>query len=76
MLTLSKNGLVAHPFLVDEALVARFDLRVDRQAGVLRALSVTLEPGAPSETVERLTAELQRRADWLGLAAIHITKVR
>jgi hypothetical protein len=43
------------------------DLKSDRQEGVLLARLITLEPDAPSDTIERLLPELDRLAAWLGL---------
>ena len=52
---------------MDEKLVARVDLKGDRQAGRLVVRNLHLEPGAPPETRERLAAELASIAGWLGL---------
>ena len=65
------HGYYVLPFLHDEQLRARVDLKADRRAGVLRVASAWLEPGHDAlEVATALAAELRRAADWQGLADV------
>lgn len=66
------HGYYVLPFLEDEAITARVDLKSDRQAGVLRVQAAWREPDATAETPERLAAELRRMAGWLGLEGVEV----
>ena len=64
-------GYYVLPFLHDEALRARVDVKSDRQAGVLRVRAAWLEDGSGAgETAAALAAELRRAADWQGLGEV------
>lgn len=61
------HGYYVLPFLQDETLTARVDLKSDRQAGELRVQAAWREPEADADTPARLAHELKRMAGWLGL---------
>jgi uncharacterized protein len=65
------HGYYVLPLLLGERLVARVDLRSDRDAGRLRLLALHLEPEADRRTVMGpLMEELHLLADWLGLEGV------
>lgn len=64
-------GYYVFPFLMDEELVARVDLKADRQNGKLLVQSAHLEEGRNAVAVSAaLAEELATLARWLGLKRI------
>ncbi|WP_347350253.1 crosslink repair DNA glycosylase YcaQ family protein [Intrasporangium sp.] len=64
------HGYYVLPFLFGDRLVARCDLKADRQRGVLRCHSVTWEPDVPVGAPAALQRQLQSMATWLGLESV------
>jgi uncharacterized protein len=62
------HGYYVLPFLLDDRIVARADLKADRQAGILRVQAVHGEQGIERPVVAAaLGDELRLMADWLEL---------
>jgi uncharacterized protein YcaQ len=66
-------GYYVLPFLHNERIAARVDLRAERAAGRLAVHAVHVEePGLDDEGMLALAANLRQMADWLGLAQVQL----
>jgi uncharacterized protein YcaQ len=68
-------GYYVLPFLLGDRLVARVDLKSDRQAGVLRVQGAFAEPHVDTARVaEELADELRLLSDWLELGRVSVAR--
>ncbi|MDQ2623314.1 MAG: winged helix DNA-binding domain-containing protein, partial [Actinomycetota bacterium] len=66
------HGYYVLPFLLNEEIVGRVDLKSDREGSALMVQAAWAEPSAPPETAAELAAELELMAGWLGLESVSI----
>jgi len=71
------HGYYVYLFVLDDAIVARTDLKADRQSGILRVQSAWLEPAAEHQrrrVADALAGELRRVAGWQNLTDVAVAK--
>jgi hypothetical protein len=68
-----EHGYYVLPFLMDEAMGGRVDLKADRKTGRLLVKSAHAEEWfEPGAVAERLAPELEAMAGWLGLDEVKV----
>ncbi len=71
------HGYYVLPYLLDDALVARVDLKADRHGGALLVHAVHYEPGTKRPHVRaQLQDDLEKMARWLELERVRFTRSR
>lgn len=70
-----KFGYYVLPFLLDDQIVGRVDLKADRHAGVLRVNAAYAEDGVDAQRVsQELAQELCEMARWLQLPDVQVQR--
>ena len=68
-------GYYVLPFLLDDRIAARVDLKAERKSGVLQVLAAHPEDGTDfGRVAESLARELRSLANWLGLDTITVAR--
>lgn len=68
-------GYYVLPFLLDEELVGRVDLKADRKAGILRVRGSYAEPDVDVDRVaSEMSGSLREMAEWLGLDDVQVER--
>lgn len=68
-----RYGYYSLPVLVDDRIVARVDLKADRQESTLQVQSAWWEPQARAGDAEPIARELALAAAWQGLAHVSVS---
>ena len=70
-----KWGYYVLPFLMDDRIVARVDLKADRKNRQLLVLAAHEEAGIDTgKTISKLAAELENLAGWLNLDSVRVSR--
>ena len=70
-----KWGYYVLPFLLDDRIVARVDLKADRKPSILRVLASHPEADIDEyRVISSLAGELRSLANWLGLEKIRVSR--